>query len=635
MGVHAVSGDQGGEKHRLFMKRVLNDLKALEVMLATDSMFATGTRRIGAEQEIFLVDDAGRPTPRAMEILKVLDDPNFTTELGLFNLEMNGDPRVWGGRCLSDLHEDLIAGLAKAREAARGLNSEIVLAGILPTLRKSDLGLENMVPLPRYQALNEAFCRLRGGPYELKLVGVDELYVKHDNVMLESCNTSFQIHFQATPAEFPRLYNVAQVVTAPVLAAATNSPLLFGRRLWRETRLALFEQSVDTRSSRDHFRETPSRVSFGRDWLRNSVVEIYKEDISRFRALVGIDDCEDPFEALRRGDAPQLQALRLHNGTVYRWNRACYGITDGVPHLRIENRVLPAGPTVLDEVANAAFFFGLMSAVMEEVPDITAVIEFEDAKGNFIAAARQGLAAQFTWFGGETLPASELIRERLLPLARKGLEAGGIDAEDAEEYLGVIEARVASGRTGSDWQLKSLAGMKRHGVLGERLGALTRAMITRQASDRPVHEWEPATFEEGAGWKRHYTRVEQIMLTDLFTVQEDEPVSLVAHMMDWARIRHVIVEDTDHRLVGLVSYRAVMRALGEGGDSDERPVSEIMRADLISISPETQTLSAIELMRKNRIACLPVTKDGRLLGVVTEAEFMGIAAELLSQKLSE
>ena len=637
MGIKEIKAELGGDQHRLFMKRLLTDLRALETMIQTGAI-QTGIRRIGAEQEMFLVDAAGRPASKAMQVLEAVDDPHFTTELGLFNLELNVDPLLFGGDCLRVMETQLTHYLGKAREAAARCGTEIVLTGILPTLRKSDLGLDNMTPLPRYAALNKAMTDLRGGPYEFRIKGVDEVIVKHDNVMLEACNTSFQVHFQVAPDEFARLYNVAQLAAAPVLAAATNSPLLFGQRLWRETRLALFEQSVDTRSSamRDHMREAPSRVSFGRDWVHESVTELFKEDISRFRALIGTQSTdEDPFTQLAKGIAPELKALRLHNGTIYRWNRACYGILDGKAHLRIENRILPSGPTPIDEVANAAFWFGLISALVDLYPNVPEVMAFEDAKGNFFAAGRLGLAAQFQWIEGRTVPAQALICNELIPLAKSGLKKSHVDQEDIDRYLGVIEERVASGQTGSQWLLQSSAAMKSHGVPGERLAALTRATIARQVEGRPVHQWAPARIQDAGGWKHHYLRVEQLMLTDLFTVQEDEPVALVANLMDWGRIRHVPVEDTEHNLRGLVSYRSILRVLAQSPHEEVAllPVSRIMKRELITVTPETETLAAIELMRRHRISCLPVLKNDKLVGVVTEDEFMDIAAELLNQKL--
>jgi CBS domain-containing protein/gamma-glutamylcysteine synthetase len=587
---------------------------------------------------MFLVDRNWRPANAALELLEKLEDHRFTTELGLFNLELNLDPRIFGGDCLSDMERQLNELLGVLREVAGESGIEIVLAGILPTLRKSDLGLENMTPKPRYFALNRAMSALRGGAYEFHIKGLDELLVRHDSLMLEACNASFQVHFQVGGREFPNLYNIAQVVAAPVLAAGANSPLLFGRQLWRETRIALFQQAVDTRSSIHFIRERYPRVRFGNDWVRESVLEIFQEDISRFRTLVATDLGGDPIAALDEGRVPELSALQLHNGTVYRWNRACYGMTDGKPHLRIENRILPAGPTILDEVANAAFWFGLISALSSKYDDITRVIEFEDAKMNFNAAARIGLGAQFAWFDGETLPAANLICDRLLPMARDGLQRRGIDAADVDRYLGVVDRRVGGYRTGAQWMVNSLAGMRGRGTMGERLNALTAAIVTRQKTEQPVSEWEPAKLEEGGGWKHNFLLVEQYMTTDLFTVSADESLDLVASLMEWERIRHIPVEDANHRLVGLVSYRSLLALMARGQLGDrgkDISVSEIMRQDPITVAPDASTLEAIGLMIHHGVGCLPVVKDDQLVGIITERDLMNVAAELLREQLKE
>ncbi|MDQ7005864.1 MAG: CBS domain-containing protein [Acidobacteriota bacterium] len=637
MGDQTANRDLSGEDLRAFMKRVLTDLRALEQMIAS-GMIETGVRRVGAEQEMFLVDGAMRPAMRALDVLREVNDPRFTTEIGLFNLEANLDPCLFGGDCLSRLEAQLDDVLGAARRAAAACETDVVLTGILPTIRKSDLGLDAMTPIPRYFALNRAMSRMRGGAYEFRIKGVDELIVNHDSVMVEACNASFQVHFQVGAEEFANLYNIAQFITGPILAVAANSPLLFGRRLWRETRIAVFRQSVDTRSTHQHLRERSPRVTFGRNWVRHSVIELFQEDISRFRALLGVEDDEDPFATLEQGDTPRLKSLRLHNGTVYRWNRACYGLTDGKPHLRIENRVLPAGPTPHDEVANAALWFGMISALAMGHEDIAAEVEFDVAKGNFFAAAQHGLAAQFTWFDGKVYPARELLLDRLVPDARRGLAAAGIDPADIDRYLGTIERRVKAGVTGAGWLLRSLGSMKEKGTAGERLNALTAATLARQKTGRPVAEWEPARLEEAGGWKFNYMRVEQFMVTDLFTVQEDELIDLVANLMEWERIRHVPVEDNQHRLVGLVSYRNLLRVLAQGrggGDRSTIAVSEVMKKDPVTVAPEASTLEAIALMRRHKIGCLPVVKDDRLVGLVTDHEFMDIAAELLEQKLRE
>lgn len=639
MGTANVRTDMNSAELRRFTKKLLRDLRAFETLLEEDA-FESGVSRIGAEQEMFLVDQRWRPAPRSTEILESLDDPHFTTELALFNLECNLDPLPMAGDCLRRMERQIDDLVGRAREAASLHDVRVVLTGILPTLTKADLSLRNMTPNPRYFALNESISRQRGEDYQFRIRGRDELIITHDNVMLEACNTSFQVHFQVDPAHFARRYNIAQAVAAPVLAAATNSPILFGRRLWRETRIALFQQSIDTRAPKAHVRDQAARVSFGEHWVRGSALEIFREDIARFRVLLGTEIEEDPFAAIAAGKPPELRALRLHNSTIYRWNRPCYGVSNGKPHLRIENRILPSGPTPLDEMANAAFWFGLMRGVWERFDDITQVMDFGTAKENFVAAARLGLAAQFGWPGRENVPAGELIRAELLPLAREGLRATAIDSADIDRYLGVIEERVASSRNGSQWMLDSFNAMQDLGTASERHAALAAAIHDRQTRpDLPVHRWEPARLEEAGGWKDHYRRVGQLMTTDLFTVQEDELVDLVAHLMHWKHIRHVPVEDAQHRLVGLVTHRSLLRLFQDGlafKASEPVPVSEIMQHDVVTATPQMSTLEAIQLMRDEGIACLPVINDDdRLVGIITERDFMGIAGDLFEKFMSE
>jgi hypothetical protein len=337
-------GALDAERQREFTSAVLADLRALDRMIA-ERRFETGVRRIGAEQELFLIDDQFAPARGVLALLdKLRPDPHYTTELGQFQLEANCDPQVFGGDGLSKLHAQLDLLVGKARGAARELGIDVVLMGILPTMRQSDLGLDGMVPSKRYMQLNKVLTAMRGGRFEFAIKGLDELTIEHDSVMVEACNSSFQVHLQVSPEEFARYYNLAQLLAGPLMSVSSNSPILFGKRLWAETRIALFRQAVDTRAKGGTIREQEARVSFGTRWVRQSVVEIFKEDIARFRPLVGTDLDEDPMAMLDRGQAPQLKALRLHNGTIYRWNRACYGIIDGKPHLRIENRIMPAGP---------------------------------------------------------------------------------------------------------------------------------------------------------------------------------------------------------------------------------------------------------------------------------------------------
>lgn len=630
--------EQNPESFRAFTRALLTDLQALERMLES-GMIESGVRRIGAEQEFFLVGRGWRPAPKGVEVLARLGDP-FTPELARFNLEVNLDPALLEGDAFSSMERELDRLLLQAREAARAEGAEVCLTGILPTLAKSDLSLDNITPRARYYALNDALDRMRNGAvYRLRIEGTDELLVEHDSVMLESCNTSAQVHLQVSAEEFVPFYNMAQAITGPVLAAAVNSPLLFGKRLWAETRIALFQQSLDTRSGAMHLRDVAPRVRFGDRWIQDSVVDLFQEDIARFRVLLASKVDEDPLRVLDEGGVPKLQALQLHNSTVYRWNRPCYGISEGKPHLRIECRTLPSGPTVLDEVANAAFWIGAVIGGVEEYGDITQAMDFDDAKGNCAAAAKLGLKAAMNWVGGRTVSAPDLILGTLLPIARRGLQKYGVRAEDIDRYLGVIKDRVESGQTGATWTLRSLAKMKDQGTRGERLAAVTAASVRLQQLPGPGHEWPLAELEEAGGWKQNYLRVEQYMTSYLFTVHEDELLQMVAFLMDRKQIRHVLVEDDDHRLVGLVSYRSILRLISQFNsrvdDDDERPVKSIMDRNPVTVTPETATLKAIELMRDHRVSCLPVVDQGKLVGIVSERDFMPIAYQLLEERLRE
>ena len=636
MGLQQISESADHNEMRRFVKSLLEDVHALERMLS-DGKIETGTRRIGAEQEMFLVDRALQPTKLAQVLLAKLGNESYTTELGLFNLEANLKPQVLGGDCFGRMHTELSMLLERARVAAKEEQAQIVLCGILPTLEKAQLSLDFMTPSPRYLAMNRLLTQMRGGKFDFRIKGADELSTSHDNVMLEACTTSFQIHYQVTADEFASRYNLAQVITAPCLAVAVNSPVLLQHRLWHETRIAIFQQSLDTRSEHMTERGQRQRVNFGERWVDESILEIYREDVARFRSLIAIASDENPMKVLAEGGVPQLKALRLHNGTVYRWNRPCYGISDGKPHLRIENRVIPAGPSVIDEVANAAFFVGLMSAA-DEIGDVTAAISFDDARANFVAAARYGLHARLRWFKGRAWSADELVLKQLLPMARRGLEAEKVAKADIDRYLGVIEQRVTRDRTGAQWSLDSLSSMGERGRPIERYRALTAALIERQQSGEPVHEWSLASLEERDNARENYRTVRQVMNKDMFTVRPDDVADLAASLMEWQKIRYVLVEDEDGRLAGLVSHRAVLsmlaRAKSEGG-AVTHSVREIMRADVVTVTPETSSQHALDLMRRNKIGCLPVVEDGRLVGVLTEHDFMELASVLLDRWLKD
>ena len=633
MGEHKVEQQVDERKAQAFMKALLEDLRALAFMLADDRV-ESGVTRIGAEQEMFLIDRYLRPAPVSLEVLKHAGDARLTTEIARFNLEANLSPLKLKNNCFSQMEQELVELIALARNSATTQNADVLLAGILPTLQKSDLTLDNLTPVARYHELDRGVIQMRGGPLSIHIKGLDELHLTHDNIMMESCNTSFQVHFQSNAKEFVNHYNIAQAITAPVLAVAVNSPLLFGLRLWQETRVALFQHSTDERSRPQLARNQPTRVSFGDRWLQDSVIELFHDQITRFRPIMISEPDENPFEVLARGETPSLSALRMHNGTVWRWNRACYGVSGGVPHLRIENRALPSGPTIVDEIANAAFFTGLMVALPHVYGEIAKRMVFDDAKLNFFRAARHGLDAHFQWIDGQSHNAATLILEQLLPIARQGLTSSRVAGADIDKYLGIIEERAQCRQTGARWVMKSLSTIGASASKEASQRRLTAEILANQKQGKPVHSWPIVKTAEPDEWEQGYRTVGQFMSTDLFTVKPDDLIDLAASVMDWRHIRHVPVEDQEGRLVGLVTHRGLLRMMISRGSSETVTVREIMVQDPVVVSPSTSSLEAIEIMRTHRVGCLPVVESDQLVGIVTSYDFLDASAKLFHQHLT-
>ncbi|SMO94943.1 CBS domain-containing protein [Gracilimonas mengyeensis] len=632
MGEERVTLADNNEKVQTFMKHVLRDLRALNKMLDED-WFETDTIRIGAEQELCMVDPHGRIFPKSLEVLERLGDGNYTTEFAKFNLEINMEPLEFGGNCLSQMEHNLHQEMEHVRNTVREMGGDILLTGILPTIRKMDVDMENLTPLPRYKALCKAINKLRGKEYELRIQGMDELLMKFDSPLLEACNTGFQVHLQVKPSEFVNRYNIAQAVTGPVLACAVNSPILFGKRLWAETRVALFHQSIDTRQVGEHLRDSSPRVTFGNEWLKDSILDIYREDISRYRVMLSTNEREEVEKMMEEGQVPELIALQVHNSSVYRWNRPCYGISNGKPHLRIENRVFPSGPTVVDEVANGAFWLGLLNGFEDKYPDITQELDFDSARMNFFAASKMGLDTKFEWTGDRKITAMDLIKEELLPIARNGLEKANIDASDIDTYLGVIESRVDSAQTGSYWLVKSYGNLTKENNREQALSAITTAMVKNQKKGEPVHKWGRARIEEMDQWKPSNLMVEEFMTTDLFTVRKDDILEFVANLLDWRKIRYLPVEDDQKHLIGLITMRQLLReyskSVDDEGDTGSLTVEDIMIQNPITIHPEASIMEAMAIMKDQGIGCLPVVKNSRLVGIITEGNFMKITIRLL------
>lgn len=589
-------------------------------------MIERDRQRIGAEQELSLVDKYFKPSRIAPAVLNRLNDPHFATELARYNLEINLDPLDLKDKCFSLMEKKLRELLGKVDEATNEFDSQVILTGILPSIDIRSGQMDHMTPNPRYLALGEVIKKLRGQDFELNIQGVDELILAHTNILFEACNTSFQCHLQVSAEDFVDQYNWAQLISGPVLAICTNSPLLFGRELWSETRIPLFQQSIDIRSKGYHLRERQQRVSFGNHWI-NEITEIYKEDIARFTLILTSLTEEDSLKTLEEGKIPRLRALSLHNGTIWKWNRPCFGVTEGVPHLRIENRYMPAGPSVVDEIANLAFWVGLMKAMPEKYCRRWDKLAFEDTKGNFYKAATAGIQSSMIW-EGKVVPALKLVAETLIPMARQGLASVGVNQKDSDKYLGIIDARAKSGRDGASWITKSYRKLKKELNREEAMVAVTAAMQKRRMSRQPIHQWSMASPKESSEVPISYDWIGSVMSTDLITVQEEDLLDLVAKIMVWRDIRHIPVEDDMGNLKGLITRKNLDKYLSEKKGDALTTAREIMQKDLITIGPTVDAKYAMLLMVDKKISCLPVVEGNHLIGLITDKDTQEIWEKL-------
>lgn len=480
------------EEYERFGERLVESVDVLGELLARPG-FGVGPHTIGAELELFIVDSAGFPLPINRQVLRQTLDPRVTVEIGRFNLECNLKPGPLAGRPFSALREEFESALAEVRRAAAPLGARVAVTGILPTLREEDLGRGSLTALPRYRAMSTSIRRRRdAAPFRVSIRGEDSLALEWDDVTLEGANTSLQYHLRVNPADFARMYNACQLATAPVLAVSGNSPFLLGRRLWDETRVALFRQAVDDRGELQPEESRRGRVTFGHGWVRQGALELFAEAVALHGPLLPVLAPASPREALARGELPRLDELRLHQGTVWSWNRAIYDPHDG-GHVRIEMRALPAGPTVEDMLANGALLLGLTLGLSRDVDALLPGLPFDSARENFLRAAREGLDAVLLWPerrepSPRPVPVVELVR-RLLPVARSGLVDAGVDSAEADSLLSLIEARLASASTGARWQRKMLARLEEHMPRADAWGALLERYMTHAASGRPVHEW--------------------------------------------------------------------------------------------------------------------------------------------------
>ncbi len=477
-----------GEDRRNYREKLRRSLDVFDRMLR-ESIFDTSLSLVGQEIELNLVDERGEPSMRNAAVLDAIANPAWATELGQFNIEINVPPRPLSGNALAALEDEIRADLDAADTKARGSGSRLVMIGILPTLRQDDVHEGTLSANARYRVMNEQIFAARGEDIRISIDGSEQLLTHADSITPEAACTSVQLHVQVSPEAFASYWNAAQAIAGVQVALGANSPFLFGRQLWHETRITLFEQATDTRPEELKQQGVRPRVWFGERWI-TSVFDLFEENIRYFPALLPICEDEDPLAALESGGCPGLDEMSLHNGTIYRWNRPVYAAVEGKPHLRVENRVLPAGPSVADTIANAAFYYGLVRSLAEAQRPIWTQMSFATAAENLHAAARHGIEADLYWPGLGEAPAAELILRRLLPLARQGLGRWGVSPADADRLLGVVEQRCLTGQTGAAWQVAAAGAHASRGAdRREALRLMTQRYIDNMHTNQPVHTW--------------------------------------------------------------------------------------------------------------------------------------------------
>ncbi len=478
-----------GEDRRVYREKVRRSLDALARMLR-ECQFDDNSTQVGQEIELNLVDFQAIPSMRNADVLNALANPAWGVEVGQFNLEINVPPRALTGQALAELEQVIRSDLNAGDEKARSIGTRLVMIGILPTLQQGDVHLGTLSASERFRALNEQIFAARGEDMRISIDGAEKLLAHTDSITPEAACTSLQLHLQVNPETFANYWNAAQAAAAVQVALGANSPFLFGKQLWHETRITLFEQASDTRPEELKEQGVRPRVWFGERWI-TSVFDLFEENLRYFPALLPICEDEDPLAVLDGGACPHLAEMSLHNGTVYRWNRPIYAVVEGRPHLRVENRVLPAGPSVADMVANAAFYYGLVRALAEAQRPIWTQMSFAAAGENLHEAARRGLDARLYWPGLGEVPAVELVLRRLLPMAREGLSRWGVNPVHADRLLGFIEQRCITGQTGAAWQIATLAAISRRGGADrqESLRRMTQRYIEHMHTNEPVHTW--------------------------------------------------------------------------------------------------------------------------------------------------
>ena len=618
MGSQSVTAIKTQKDRKDFVHHLLNDIEAFEYMV-NNNLFEKGIQRVGAEQELCIVDKDYRPSTKALEILEKINDSHYTTELALFNLEINLDPFELKNNCFSAIEKQLTSLLNKGYKVAEETeNNKIILAGILPTLRKKDLVFKNVTPFKRYKTLNKVLKKIRGDDFKLHIQGVDELILKHKSILFEACNTSFQVHLQISSDEAIDKYNWSQAIAGPMLSIMCNSPLLLGKELWSETRIALFQQSIDLRNVSHISREQKPRVSFGNSWIKDSILELFTDDISRYPPIVSSKFEENSIEAVKNGVMPKLKALNLHNGTLYKWNRLCYGVHNNIAHLRIENRYIPSGPSVKDEIANALLWVGVMQGMPKQYEKIWRKMPFYDARGNFVNAARTGINTYFNWFG-KGISAKKLLENILIPMAKEGLLKSNVEEAEIDYYLDIIQKRIDTSSTGSKWLIENKRKLRKEVSKYESNVILTEHIYKNQKSNKSISEWESIDFYENNSDNK-YDKVYKIMSTSLFVVHENDLLKLVLKIMDWKNISHIPVVNKYNKIVGMIERIQLSKLDFTSKKVMNKVAKNIMNKHYDVAHPETSYKTAKDLILNTKNTCVAVIKDDKLVGIFTKSD---------------
>jgi len=599
-----------------FYNQILKDLEAFDFMLLND-LIDTGSSTIGVEQEIVLIDEMGDPYPKGVEILADINDEHFTSEIARFNLEANLDPLQLENDCFSRMENDLTGLLTLGNAVANRHGGSFYLTGVLPTIVRGHLDFGYMTPVDRYQVLSEELRGIRQADFQVHLQGVDDLQMNMASILFEACNTSFQMHLQINPQEFVAQHNWSQMIAGAVLAGATNAPILFGRELWHENRIAIFKQSLDTRNYNSHYREKAARVSFGRNWLEGSPSDLWKNDVARFPLVFRGSETPDPMRQINEGIMPELRSVRLHSGTTYTWNRLCYGLHKNVAHIRIECRYLPAGPSAVDEVANMVFWVGLMKAMPKE-PFFWRNEDFRAYKENFFKAARYGLHNVLYW-KGKRVPAKLLILDELIPMARKALIEEGVSTIDIDKYLGIIANRVSGENTGSDWSIRNFRKLLSTFKPALACRILVQESLNFQRENLPVSSWSDITKTDLSHYfTKHFDdlTVADIMSTEILTIHGNANLQTARSIMEWRNIHHLIVEGEDQTCLKLLSANLLLQ------DYDETTIlNDLELFEPLVVGPETGILHAKALMFEKGQDSIAVCEAGKVVGILTSKDF--------------